>query len=240
MQLDAGVRRPGKASAAKNAYTHAEVSPVFLRVNVAGCFRSSEQGMQRAIDAAILVDSVEIGWIRVVVARFGFAQRLFVGRVTVDLIGAHEDESGVAAMLARGLQKIHRAERIDFEIKQCDVSCLVMRRLRRAVNNQVETMLAKQSHDAFAIANIERCRREPFRGSLQSLKIPQRISRRSEENPAHVIVRADDEMALPVKIFDRFRANQAAASGHKDVPGLHFAAPPTSEPSRTRPLPSAR
>src|SRR5258706_8258420 len=101
-------------------------------------------------------------------------------------------------------------------------------------------MLAKQRHDAFAIANIERSRRELFRDSLQSLKIPQRISRGAEENAAQVIVRADDAMPLPVEIFDRFRANQAAASGNEDVPGLHFAAPPTSDPSRTVPLPSAR
>src|SRR5579872_1118310 len=196
--------------------------------------------MQRAINAAILVDSVEIGRVRIVVARFRFPQRLLIGRLTVNFIGAHENERGFAAMLTRSFQKVHSAERVHFEVQQGNVSSFVMRRLRCTVNDQVETMLAKKRHDAFAIANIDRSRRKSFRDSVQAIEIPQRISRGTEENAAHIIVRANDAMALPVKIFDRFRANQAAASGHEYIPWLHFAAPPTSEPSSTMPLPKAK
>src|ERR1700680_3638882 len=53
MQLDARVRRPGQASAAKYAHAHAEVPAVLLSVNVGGNFRGTEQRMQRAIDAAV-------------------------------------------------------------------------------------------------------------------------------------------------------------------------------------------
>src|SRR6267142_1733671 len=212
MQLDARMRGPGQASTAKNAHAHAEV----------------------------FVDSFEIRRVGVVVARTGFAQRFLVGSVAVHFVGAHEDKRSLSAVLARGLEKIHCAERVDFKIEQRNVGRFVMRWLRGAMKDQVEAMLAKQSHDPFAVADIERGWSEALRYSLQALQIPQRISRWAEEHAAHVVVRADDVMALPVEIFDRFGANQAATSGHEDGPGLHCAAPPANDPSLTRPMPRPR
>src|SRR5882672_1862162 len=196
--------------------------------------------MESAIDAAGFVDSFEIGRVRIVVARFGLAQRLLVGRVAVHFVRAHEDERGLAAVLARGLEKIHRAERVDFEIEQSDVGRFVVRRLRGAMKDQVEAVLAKQGHDAFAVSDIEGGRSEVLRRILEPLQIPYRVSRRAEENAAHVVVRADDAMALLVKIFYRFGTNQATASGHEDAPGLHWGAPPANDPSRTTPTPGPR
>ncbi len=93
------------------------------------------------------------------------------------------------------------------------------------MDDQVEAVLAEQRHHPVAVANIERHGSELPRGALEPLEIPQRVPRRAEEHAAHVVVHADDLVALAVEILDRFRANQAAASGHQDVPQLHCATP---------------
>src|SRR6266853_5756960 len=108
------------------------------------------------------------------------------------------------------------------------------------MQDQVEAVLAEQRHDSFAVADIERRRREAFRTIFEPLQIPKCVSRRAEENAAHVVVRSDDTVSLPVEILDRFGADQAAASGHEDSPGLHCAAPPASDSSRTTPMPRPR
>src|SRR5204863_333696 len=66
MELDAGMRRAGQASAAKDAYPHFEVPPIFLSDEVGGCLRRSKQRMQRAVDPAGLVNAVVIFKARIV------------------------------------------------------------------------------------------------------------------------------------------------------------------------------
>jgi len=125
-----------------------------------------------AIDAAIFVDSLEIGRVRVIVARLGLTQRLLIGCVAVHFIGAHENERRLGAHLARGFEQIHCAERVDLEIEQGDFGGFVMRWLRGAMKDQVEAVLAEQRHDAFAVADVERGWSEAFRGIFEPLQIP--------------------------------------------------------------------
>jgi len=57
-------------------------------------------------------------------------------------------------------------------IEEGDVRCLVMGRLRGAVDHQVKAIFAEQRHDPIAVSNIERHGSEPPRGALEPLEIP--------------------------------------------------------------------
>src|SRR5258706_14922908 len=93
--------------------------------------------MESLIYAAGLAHAGVIFGSRIVVAGFQLLQRNFVGRVTVDFVGAHENANGVAAMLACGFEEIDRSEGIDLKIKDGNVASIVVGRLRGPANNQV-------------------------------------------------------------------------------------------------------
>src|SRR5690242_21656590 len=90
-----------------------------------------------------------------------------------------------------------------------------MRRLRRTMDDQVEVLRAKEFFNGGAAANVQSGVREPLGRALQPLQVPQRVSLWPEEHTAHVVVHAGNFVALPVKMFHRFRANQAAASSNE-------------------------
>src|ERR1700682_6141452 len=119
-------------------------------------------------------------------------------------------------MLARRFQEIHRAERIHLEIEKRNLSRLIVRRLRRAVDDQIEALRSKEFFDGRSVSNVQRRVCEPLGYPLQPLQIPERVARGAEENPAHVVVHADDFMPLPVKVLGRFRTDQSAAAGDQN------------------------
>ena len=51
------------------------------------------------------------------------------------------------------------------------------------------------------------------------------ISLRAKECAPHVVIHADDAVPLAVKIFDSFRADQAAAASHKNSLSLQLVLP---------------
>jgi hypothetical protein len=57
------------------------------------------------------------------------------------------------------------------------------------------------------------------------------ISLRAKECAPHVVIHADDAVPLAVKIFDSFRADQAAAASHKNSLSLQFVLPQLSRPA---------
>src|SRR5438874_11295629 len=71
-----------------------------------------------------------------------------------------------------------------------------MRRLRRAMHDQVETLRSKQFFDQGTVANIHRGVREALCRALKPLQVPQRVSCGPEEYAAHVVIHA-------VEHFDR-------------------------------------
>ena len=119
-------------------------------------------------------------------------------------------------MLARRFQEIHRAERIHLEIEQGNLSRFIVRRLRRAVDDQVEALCSKEFFDGCSVANVQRRVCEPLGHTLQPLQIPERIACRAEENPPHVVIHAHNFMPLPVEMLDRFRTDQSAAAGNQN------------------------
>ena len=98
MQLDAAVVRAGQAAAAQTAGLHAEVAAVFLHHDVAGDLGGAEEAVLALVDAQRLVDAVVVAPVGVVPARRQFVQWQFVGRVAIDLVGAHVDEHAPRGM----------------------------------------------------------------------------------------------------------------------------------------------
>jgi len=98
------------------------------------------------------------------------------------------------------------------------------------MHDQVEPPRSKEFFDRGAVSNIQRSEPEALRCALQPFQVPQRISLRPEKDAAHIVVNARDFMALPVKMFNSFRANQTAASGDEY---LHVSQSPAKEDSST-------
>jgi hypothetical protein len=61
-----------------------------------------------------------------------FYERQFVGSITIDLVGNHEDEYALFLVAAKRFDQIERAARVDVEILKRHLRSQVARRLSRA------------------------------------------------------------------------------------------------------------
>src|ERR1700687_6132563 len=172
--------------------------------------------MERAVDAAIFIDAVEVRRARVIPAGFEFLEGNFVGGIAVNLIGTEKNENRIWTMEPGGLKKIYGAKGIDFEIKDGDIAGFVMGGLRGAMDNQVETLGAKEGFESDAVADVHIVMGEVLGGATQPVQIPGGIAGIAKENLPHVVVDAVDLMALTVEMLDGFRANKAAGTGTQD------------------------
>ena len=119
-------------------------------------------------------------------------------------------------MLARGFKKIDGAEGVNFKVEDGDVAGFVVRRLRGAVNDEIEAARAEQFVERGPVANIHGVMREIFGRSFEAVEIPEGVTGGAEKFAAHIVVNADDGVALTVKMFDRFGTDKAAASGDEN------------------------
>src|SRR5262245_43664047 len=100
--------------------------------------------MQGSIDPASLVDTVVILSAGILPSCGQFLQWQLVGCIAIHLVGADEHEHCFWTMLPSCFQKVHRAEGIDFEIKNRNVARFVVRGLGGTMHDQVETHAAEQ------------------------------------------------------------------------------------------------
>src|SRR6266849_7245351 len=241
VQLDPGVRRPRKAPAAKHAHIHPEIPPVLLRHQVRGSLRSPEQRVQCAINPAILIDSLVIFRPRIFPPRFQFLQRQFIRCVAIHLIRAQENKRRFRAVHPRRFQQIHRAQRIHLEIKNRNVTRLVVRWLRRAVHDQIKPLRLEKRFESRPVPYIQIVMREILCRSPQPLQIPRRIPRLAEEHPPHIVVNPVNRVPLPVKMLHSLRADQPARSRNQNCFHSHrLALNPSLAPNNTNTSPSAR
>ena len=168
--------------------------------------------MERAIDAAIFRDAVKIFGAGVFPASGKFSERNFVGSVAVNFVGAEKNENGIGRMLAGGFEEINGAESVDFKIENGNVAGFIVRGLRGAVNDEIEATRAKKFVESNAVANVHGEVREIFGGRFEALEIPEGVAGGAEKFAAHVVVNADDGVALTIEMFNGFRADEAAAS----------------------------
>ncbi len=172
--------------------------------------------MQSAVDAAIFGDSVKIFGARVFPASGKLNERNLVGSVAVNFVGAKKNENGFRRMLARGFEKINCAEGVDFKIEDGNVASLVVRGLRGTVNDEIEAARTKKFVERGAVANVGGEVRKSFGGRFEAFEIPERVAGGAEKFAAHVVVNADDGVALAIEVCDSFRANESAASGDEN------------------------
>jgi hypothetical protein len=119
-------------------------------------------------------------------------------------------------MLSRGFQQIDGSERVHFKIKDGYIARFIVRRLRRAVDNQVEGVRFEKFLYRIPIADIKILVPEGFCGTPQAVKVPCCVALCAKKYLAHIVVDADNTMALPVEMLDRFGSNQTAAAGDKN------------------------
>ncbi len=154
VKFDAGMRRASEAATAKNADVHFEVAAVFLCDQIGSGFGCAKERVKRAVNAAIFGDAVKILGASVFPTRGKFDERNFVGSVAINFVGAKEKENGFGAMLAGGFEEIDGAEGVDFKIENGNVASFVVRRLRGAVNDEIEAARAEKFVECGAVANI--------------------------------------------------------------------------------------
>ncbi len=208
MQFDAAVLRPGQAPTAEDADLEAKVAAVLLRHYVRGDLGSAEQRVQAVVDATALVDAVPVFRARVFPACLQLSERDLVGRVAVDFVRASEREDRVGLVAAQPFQHVHCSGGVDVEILERHACREVVRRLRRAVDDQIETLLFEQSEDGVSIPDVELDVFEVPDGRLQTALIPACVPVRTEEDRAHVVVDTDDLGADPVEIGDGFGTDE--------------------------------
>ena len=134
-------------------------------------------------------------------------------------------------MLPRGFEEIYRPERIHFEIEQGNLPRFIVRRLRRAVDDQIKPVNSQEFFDARSVANIQRRVCKSLGQTLQPLQIPKRVACGTKEHPTHVVVHANNFVPLPVEMLDRFRTNQPAAAGDQNFHSFESAPLPVGPKS---------
>src|ERR1700730_12792143 len=210
-----------QASAAKHAYLHSEISAVFLRHQISGSLRSAKQGVYRTVNPAILIDSVIIFRARVVPSRFELFQRQLVRRISIHLVCAKQREHRLWRMEPRAFQQMDGAKRIHFKIQNRNIFRLIVRWLCRAMYYQIEPMGAEHILKFATVPYIHVVVNKFPRRLFQPLQIPRRVPGFPEEYPAHIVINSVPPAALPIEIFDRFRANQTTGAGNQNCLRSH-------------------
>src|SRR5258708_27923334 len=106
--------------------------------------------MVAAVDPHRLIYSVVMLWQGVVPARRQLDQGHLIGRIAIDLVGAHEYERGFGRVLPVRLQQVQGAGGIDLEVVERSSRCQVMRGLSRAVNHSAWPDILEQLVDRVA------------------------------------------------------------------------------------------
>src|SRR5579863_1210503 len=132
------MRTPSQTATPKNTYVHSKVSAVLLRGDIGGQFRGAKQRVKTTVDSAVFIDSDPVLRVRVVVTSIEFNHRHFVGRIAVDLVGAHENERTFPAEATRHLEEVQGPECIHLEVQKGNVAGSVVGRLGGAVDDQIK------------------------------------------------------------------------------------------------------
>jgi hypothetical protein len=111
-------------------------------------------------------------------------------------------------ILPRRFEQVHRPHRVHIKIHQRDLGCLVMRRLRGAMDDRVELVLTEQSKDVLAVPDIEIEVLELVRRLEETIAVPRRIALLTKKDRTHVVVDADNLVPLAVEERHGLRPDQ--------------------------------
>ncbi len=217
MQLDAGMVRTGEATAAQCAGGQAEIAPVFLDHDVGGDFGGAEKRVLGLVDGEGFRDTVFVGGVGVVPAGFELGERDAIGRVAVDLVGAHVHERGFGAGLAGGFEEVQCADSVGIEIVEGDRGRAIVRRLGGCVNYGGGLDRLNQCEHPGAVANIEFVVNEAGDGGGKTALVPAGVPLRAEEYGTLVVVHAMNGVAeFARKVGADFRADKARRAGDEE------------------------
>src|ERR1700741_1950121 len=178
--------------------------------------------MKRAVDAAVFIYTFVVFWPGIFPPGFQFLQRNFVGSIAVNLVGAQKNENRLGTMEARGFEKIHGAQRVDFKIENRDIAGLIVRRLPGPVHDQVETLRTEERLEGSAVPDVDLVVLEVLRDTPQPIEIPAGVTGITEKDLAHVVIDTVDLMALAVEIFHGFRTDEPTGTGNQNCIWLHL------------------
>ena len=123
--------------------------------------------------------------------------------------------------LPNRLQEVERAHGVDVEVVERPARREVVRRLSRAVNDEIGARVLDQRRHSGSIADVDVVVLEARRDLLQATEVRGRVSVRPEELPAHVVVDAVHAPALAVEGPNQLGADQPTRAG--DERALHAA-----------------
>ncbi len=101
VKLNSGMLGTRQTTASQAVRLYPEVAAVLLRHHIGGELACTAERVFRAIDPHLLADPVTVFGPRVIPTSMEFLERELVGRIAVDLVGRHEHEHGVGAVLPR-------------------------------------------------------------------------------------------------------------------------------------------
>jgi hypothetical protein len=149
--------RVGEATTTKTGRLHVEVAAVFLNQHVSRDFGGTKKRMFRVVDRHRFINPVLVPVARCnLPTRFAFHQRQPIGRVSINLVGGHEDKNRRGTVLSCGLQKHKSSVGINGKVGVGVAHCPVMRGLSRSVDDQHEFtgVLLKNLFDGSAVPDI--------------------------------------------------------------------------------------
>ena len=147
--------------------------------------------MGALIDRHRFGNAVGEALIGIVPARFEFAQRDTVRRISVHFVGTHVRENAVVRPhLPISLEQVQSAARVDVEIVKRPLRREVVARLRRRMHHHIGRERRHQFRAPHPVANVDLMMNESGPCRLEPPPIPGRYRLRSEKIRAHVVVGA--------------------------------------------------
>ena len=175
--------------------------------------------MEARVHSTGLVDALLIGLTSVGPAGGEFHDRALVGHVTVDLVGAHEDERALGTVLPCGFEEIQRPVRVDLEVVERAGPRQIVRRLGGTVDEQVRAAGSHRGEEPGPVAHIELVMGEVPRHAPESSQVRRGVAVGAEEAAAQIVV---DPVNLPSALReegDGLRPDEPAAA--RDERPLH-------------------
>src|ERR1043165_5321100 len=101
------------------------------------------------------------------------------------------NKNSLRCVLPCRFQKVNSTDRVDIEIHKRNFRCLVVRRLRRAVDDRIKFVVAEKPEYIFTISDVEFRMFEILRGREQPIAIPCGVPRLAKKYTAHIVIYAD-------------------------------------------------
>ena len=212
VQLGPRVAGAGQAAAAEDPRWHPEITPVLLHQHVGGDFARAEKRVLRLVDGHALVDADGIRVRRVdLPALFQLHERQPVRRVTIDLVGARENEDRLGAVQPSGFQHVQRAGGVDPEIGVRLARRPVVRGLRGGVDDDFDLAAIARKHvlHRVKIADVDGVMRVVRQCGLQTLTRRRGRSLGAKKTRPHIVVDAGNGESLGMEFLAGFGTDQA-------------------------------